>query len=319
MPDSRVRTAFVMGAGLGSRLRPLTDSRPKPLVPIFNKPLVTFALDHLLSVGVERFVINTHHLAERWAEFFPGGTYRGAAVEFVYEPELLETGGGIANAAERIGDEPFFVYSGDVLTDVDLGRLAEEHFARGNDVTVGLRQTGLSTAIACCDGRVVDFKGRYGEVGEYDFANVSVWTREAVGWLPAVDRKAPFFPVLVDRLAVGGRVGGVVLDENEWFNVGTREEYLRVHRVIAESGWRPAYLAAGDAWPVRVDPTAEVADDAAVDGATIVGARSRVGSGADLRGCVVWNDAEIGAGADLDRCVVRDFQVATGTRAGEDL
>lgn len=180
MSGARVRTAFVMGAGLGSRLRPLTDSRPKPLVPIFNKPLVTFALDHLLAVGVERFVINTHHLAERWTDFFPNSTYRGAKIDFVFEPELLETGGGIANAAPFLGDEPFLVYSGDVLTDVDLGRLLAEHFASENAVTVGLRQTGLSEAIACRDGRIVDFKGRHGEAGEYDFANVSVWTREAV-------------------------------------------------------------------------------------------------------------------------------------------
>jgi NDP-sugar pyrophosphorylase family protein len=321
MAAARVRTAFVMGAGLGSRLRPLTDSRPKPLVPIFNKPLVTFALDHLLSVGVERFVINTHHLAERWAEFFPERTHRGAAIDFVFEPELLETGGGIANAAARIGwlrDEPFFVYSGDVLTDVDLGKLAASHLAAGNDVTVGLRETGLSTAIACRDGRMVDFRGLHGEVGEYDFANVSVWTRAAVDWLPPASEKAPFFPVLADRLGGGGKIGGVVLEDHEWYNVGTRDEYLRVHRVIAESGWRPTYLAPEDPWPVRVHPTAEVAPDAALEWTAVVGARSRIGAGAELRDCVVWDDAVVAAGARLDRCVVRDFQVASGTRAGED-
>ncbi len=322
MAAARVRTAFVMGAGLGSRLRPLTDSRPKPLVPVFNKPLVTFALDHLLSVGVERFVINTHHLANRWAEFLPGATYRGAAIDFVFEPELLETGGGIANAVDRVSwlrDEPFFVYSGDVLTDVDLGRLAMEHAASGCDVTVGLRATGLSEAIACRDGRVIDFKGRHGHTGEYDFANVSIWTRNSVEWLPPAREKAPFFPVLADRLGGGGRVGGVVLNDGEWFNVGTRDEYLRVHRVIDESGWRPAYLASDDPWPVRVHPTAEVADDAVIEQTVVIGARSRVGSRANLRDCVVWDEAGIDADGQLHRCVVRDFQIASGTRTGEDI
>jgi mannose-1-phosphate guanylyltransferase len=165
---------------------------------------------------------------------------------------------------------------------------------------------------------MVDFRGLHGEVGEYDFANVSVWTRAAVDWLPPASEKAPFFPVLADRLGGGGKIGGVVLEDHEWYNVGTRDEYLRVHRVIAESGWRPTYLAPEDPWPVRVHPTAEVAPDAALEWTAVVGARSRIGAGAELRDCVVWDDAVVAAGARLDRCVVRDFQVASGTRAGED-
>ncbi len=312
MAAARVRTAFVMGAGLGSRLRPLTDSRPKPLVPVFNRPLVTFALDHLLSVGVEKFVINTHHLAERWAEFFPESSYRGSKIDFVFEPELLETGGGIANAAARLGDEPFFVYSGDILTDVDLSKLAEAHFRGGCAVTVGLRRTGLSTAIACRDGRVTDFKGRHGEEGEYDFANVSVWTPEAVGWLPPAERKAPFFPVLAERLAEGS-VGGVELHENGWFNVGTRGEYLRAH----SEEW--VARASGSQDFPRKEASATVDASARLLGKTVVGARSRIGAGAELRDCIVWDDVVVEAGARLDRCVVRDFQVASGSRSGEDI
>ena len=308
-----------MGAGLGSRLRPLTESRPKPLVPIFNKPLITFALDHLLSVGIERFVINTHHLAERWVEFFPDSAYRGAEIDFIFEPELLETGGGIANAADRIGDEPFLVYSGDVLTDLALERLIETHFRGGHEVTLGLRETGLSTAIACRDGRVIDFKGRYGEEGRYDFANVSVWTRAAVDWLPPAQKKAPFIPVLIDRLAEGGRVGGEVLDENEWFNVGTRDEYLRVHRVIAESGWRPAHLPDGIDWPVRVHSAAKIGDSASVAANCVVGVGSQIENGASLEECIVWDGATVEAEARLERCVVRDFQIASGARCGEDI
>ncbi len=322
MSAARVRAAFVMGAGLGSRLRPLTDSRPKPLVPVFNKPLVTFALDHLLSVGVERIVINTHHLSERWADFFPARRYRGAEIEFVFEEELLETGGGIANAVKQapwLNEEPFLVYSGDVLTDVSLDRLVEGHFAGENDVTVGLRKTGFSEAIACREGRVVDFKGHHGHAGQFDFANVSIWTRAAVDWLPPPEEKAPFFPVLADRLGGADRIGGVVLDAGEWFNVGTRDEYLRVHHVIQETSWRPSYLAADDLWPVRVDPTADVAADATLAKSAVVGARSRVGSRACLNSCIVWDDSQIESDAEMSRCIVRDFQVASGSLAGEDI
>src|SRR5437016_2814081 len=142
-----IKRAFVLGAGLGTRLRPLTDDFPKPLIPIFQKPLITFALDHLAAAGVESFVINTHHRPEKFEELFAHQSYEGHFVRLVYEPVLLETGGGIKNAQSLLGAEPFIVYSGDILTNLPLAPLIEEHFAKGNDVTLALRETGLATDI----------------------------------------------------------------------------------------------------------------------------------------------------------------------------
>src|SRR3954469_15465050 len=111
---SALTQAFVLGAGLGTRLRPLTDDIPKPLMPIFHKPMITFALDHLLECGVRNFVINTHHLAEQFQQTFASGEYAGASVKLVHEPVLLETGGGIKNAQPLLAPAPFIVYSGDI-------------------------------------------------------------------------------------------------------------------------------------------------------------------------------------------------------------
>src|ERR1041385_3380660 len=157
-----ITQAFVLAAGLGTRLRPVTDNLPKPLVPIFQKPLITFALDHLIATGVERFIVNTHRLPEAFGDFFPGGRYADYPVEFVNEPDLLETGGGIKNIEANLGHEPFITYSGDILADADLGSLINEHFRRGNDVTLGLRKTGLASAVALRNGAVVDISTRYG-------------------------------------------------------------------------------------------------------------------------------------------------------------
>src|SRR5206468_9430680 len=122
----RVRKAFVLGAGLGTRLRPFTNVVPKPLLPIFGKPLITFALDHLCQAGIEKFWVNSHRLTEKFSEQFPNREYNGIPLELVHEPDLLETGGGIKNLEHQIGDEPFIVYSEDVLTDLSLERLVEE-------------------------------------------------------------------------------------------------------------------------------------------------------------------------------------------------
>src|SRR6478752_3078279 len=122
-----ITQAFVLGAGLGLRLRPLTEDLPKPLVPIFGKPLITFALDHLIAAGVKDFVVNTHHLPERWVESLGRGSYRDRPVTLLHEPVLLETGGGIKNAERHLQEQNFLVYGGDILTDLPLAPLIDEH------------------------------------------------------------------------------------------------------------------------------------------------------------------------------------------------
>ena len=180
-----IKQAFVLGAGLGKRLRPLTESLPKPLIPIYGKPLITFALDHLCAVGVESFVINTHHLADQLDSLLVDGTYADRPLRLVHEPDLLETGGGIKNVEGFLAPEPFIVYSGDILTDIELKPLIQEHFRKGNDVTLALRETGLAAGIALRDGRVIDINSKYGHVGTYDFANVSIWNPTIFPRIPA--------------------------------------------------------------------------------------------------------------------------------------
>src|ERR1700756_2874619 len=200
-----IKQAFVLGAGLGTRLRPLTDELPKPLVPIFQKPLITFALDHLIDVGVEKFFINTHRLPEAFSDAFPENCYCGVQLAFVNEPVLLETGGGIKNIEIELGREPFVTYSGDLLTDIPLRPLIHEHFKAGNDVTLALRKTGLGSAIAVRDRRIVDISNRYGVPGEFDFANIAVWNPSVFARIPA-KQKISFIPILGDWIGQGGRI-----------------------------------------------------------------------------------------------------------------
>jgi len=306
-----------LGAGLGTRLRPLTDSLPKPLVPVFHKPLITFALDHLLAAGVGEFVINTHHLAAQFKGVFGGGFYRGQRVTLVHEPDILETGGGIKNARPWIGENPFIVYSGDILTDLALAPLIAEHFRRGNDVTLALRETGFSPSIALRDGRVVDIRNRYGVPGEYDFANVSIWNPSIFDKIPA-GRKISFVPILTDWIGAGGKIGGLVLNENEWFNIGSRQEYLAVHRTILESGWSPPYLAE-EKWPLAVSPLARIAPSARIEGFSSIGPGVEIGEGAVVRDSVVWEGAKIASRSRLEACIVRAGQSVEGILRDADI
>ncbi len=313
----QITQAFVLGAGLGLRLRPLTAQLPKPLVPIFQKPLITFSLDHLRSIGIESFVINTHRLPEQFESEFPDGTYAGLPLRLLHEPELLETGGGIKNAEALLQPEPFIVYSGDILTDLDLLPLIEQHFANGNDVTLALRETGLATGIAVRDGRVIDIGNRYGHPGAYDFANISVWNSAIFARIPSA-KKISFVPVLGEWIGAGGKIGGVVLNERHWFNIGSRDGYLEVHRTIAEDGWRPDYVTARD-WPVQVAPDAIVEPGARLSGFYSIGSGARIGADAVVENTIVLPGAQIASRSDLRNCIVRANQKAEGTLRDIDI
>jgi NDP-sugar pyrophosphorylase family protein len=312
----QIRQAFVLGAGLGTRLRPLTEQLPKPLVPIFQKPLITFALDHLIDAGCEKFCVNTHHQPQHFDATFPQNEYRGVPISFRHEPVLLETGGGVKNVEDLLGEEPFIVYSGDILTDIDLRPLIDEHFAQGNDVTLALRETGLARGVAFRDGRVLDIGGKLGEAGTHDFANVSIWNRQVFTRIPAAT-KISFVPILVQWIAEGGRIGGVVLSERKWFNIGSRNSYIDVHRTIL-SGWSPHYMK-GHEWPQQVASDAQIAPDAQLRGCTCIGAGAMVGAGAMLEDTIVWRGAQIASRSDLRNCIVRADQKADGTLRDTDI
>ena len=309
--------AFVLAAGLGTRLRPLTDELPKPLIPIFQKPLVTFALDHLIGVGVNRFVINTHRHPELFQSFFALGEYAGFPTTLVHEPDLLETGGGIKNAESHFGSEPFLTYSGDILTDVELQPLIDEHFRRGNDVTLALRHTGLAAAVALRDQRIVDISNRYGVAGDFDFANIAVWNSAIFQRIPP-HKKISFIPIVADWINQGGRIGGIALDDGNWFNIGSRKEYLDVHRMISNKHWRPAYVKTRE-WPQRIASSAIVDSSAQLRGCTVVGRNCRVGADAILEDTILLPDAEIASQSRLDACIVRSRKKVTGIHRDIDI
>jgi mannose-1-phosphate guanylyltransferase len=314
---SEITHAFVLGAGLGTRLRPLTDELPKPLIPIFQKPLITFAFDQLIAAGVNKFIVNTHRCPELFRDFFSRSDYAGCSVTLIHEPDLLETGGGIKNAERDLGSEHFLTYSGDILTDVNLQPLIDEHFRRRNDVTLALRETGLASDVALRDHRVVDIANRYGIAGNLDFANIAVWNSAIFERIPP-HKKLSFIPIIADWIGQGGQIGGLVMNDGKWFNIGSRTQYLDVHRGILRDNWKPYYVKIQD-WPERIARSAIVDASAELHGCSVVGEHCRVGAQAILEDTILWPGAQIASQSQLQSCIIRSQKKASGIHRNIDI
>jgi len=311
--------AFVLGAGLGTRLRPLTDERPKPLVPIFGKPLITFAFDHLISAGVSEFVVNTHHRPEAYGRILGErdgkAVYEGCPVTFRHEPLLLDTGGGIRNVADLIGGRDFLVYNGDVLSDLPLAGAIAEHSRAGNLATLVLRSSPGPLQVRCdpTAGRITDIREAIGGRSEpkFLFTGITVLSPEIFDEIP-VGEAVSIIPIYLDLIRRGARIGGCIVDEGSWFDLGSLEAYLGAHEWLQTE--KLAYTAPG--WPRAIDPSASVSESARLGGFFSVGAHVQIGEGATITDSVIWENARIAPGSSLTRCVVRDGCQGIGIMRG---
>ena len=318
-----VRTAFVLCAGWGERLQPLTGQVPKPLVPVCGIPLCEFALARIAASGVERIVINTHRLPGAFARLFPDypapSSYAGVEVLFRHEPVLLETAGGLKNVEDLLLPGPVLVHNGDILAELDLTALFAAHAEGGGLSTLALRSGGAEKRVAydAARGEVTDLRGALGSTDpRFLYTGVCVVAPGLLARIPG-GQPVSFVPVWLDALRAGAKIAGVVLDGGVWRDIGTVGEYMRIHADLASGAVRlvpPAGAPAG--WPVWRMPGARVADDAVLDGWNWCGAGCVVASGARVKDSVLWAGSRVEAGAAVEGSVVREGMLAAGEVKG---
>jgi MurNAc alpha-1-phosphate uridylyltransferase len=223
-----MRHALIFAAGLGERMRPLTDHTPKPLLPVRGKPLIAWHLEKLAATGVHYVVINTSHLAEQFPETLGDGAKWGLRIRYAYEGSTpLETGGGMLHALPLLGPEPFIVINGDVWTDADFASLPAEPNGLAHLLMVD------NPAHHPRGDFALDADGELHDEGDQrlTYSGIGVYRRELLeGWRTFVgdgvvdDDKPPRFklaPLL--RAAIGrGEVSGSH-HRGEWADVGSPE------------------------------------------------------------------------------------------------
>ena len=308
-------TAFVLGAGLGTRLKSLTAHRPKPLIPVCNEPLITRAFAHLREEGVRNFVINTHWQAHAYETFFPSHSWRECSIAFSHEtPEVLETAGGLKHAESLLPkDAPFWVYNGDILSDLPLRKALDAHFNSGNEVTLVLRSKGapLHVNFDESSGKIRDLGGRLlpNEQSRFLFTGIYLVNPVFLQRIPA-HTKLSVVAVFIEMIREAAGLGGVVIDEGQWWDLGSREQILAVHSAVATRKENPAPWISASA---QIDPTAKLV------GACAVGANTKIGADVVLEDCVVWEDAVITGPSTLVRCIVTAGSNVTSNHTDADL
>ncbi len=307
-----VRQAVILVGGQGTRMRPLTDTLPKPMLPLLDLPFVEWQVEHLRRAGVERIVFSCGYRPREIEEYFGDGSARGIAMAYVVDPEPLGTAGAIANAAPVLADEDTFVLNGDILTDLDLGALVAHHRRLGAEATIALTPVDDASAFGLvrtdADGHVTAFVEKPGPgdliPGEPLRINAGTYVlspaaRAAIPRGRPVSIERDTFPLLAARGGVGA-----IPSECYWRDIGTPASYRDAHLDLL-AGRVDLIPAPGASWvsaEATVHLSATVGAGACVGPACVIGARATVGGCVIGSGTTVGEDAEV-TGAVLGRCV----------------
>jgi mannose-1-phosphate guanylyltransferase len=329
MPREPLEAIMLVG-GKGTRLRPLTLSAPKPLLPTAGVPFLTHQLARAAECGITHVVLATSYRAEMFSEAFGDGSALGLSIDYVHESAPLGTGGGIRNAVSLLRgapDDPIVVLNGDVLSAHDLSAQVDLHRKREAAVTLHLVEVDDPSRYGCVPtdpaGRVTAFLEKTpNPVTNRINAGCYVFRRSVIDQIPAgevisVERET--FPGLI---SAGALVMGYA-ESAYWLDVGTPEAFVRGSCDLVlglmpspavpgapggAAGLDRAGATSSDREFLLLDD-ARVAGNAVLSGGTVAGAGSVIGAGAVVHGSVVFDEATVGSGA-----VVRDSIVGRGAK-----
>src|SRR5690349_16286436 len=320
--------AVVMAGGEGSRLRPLTVSRPKPMVPIVGKPVMEHILNLLKRHGITDVIVTVQYLASSIEDYFGNGSQFGMHITYSREDVPLGTAGSVKNAEEQL-TEPFLVISGDALTDYDLTEIIRYHNEKKSLATLLLAHVynplEYGVIITNEDGHITQFleKPSWGEVFS-DTINTGIYVLD-----PQIfdyfEKNKPFdfsqelFPYMLKK---GDPIYGYIAPGGYWCDVGNLSEYMRANADILQGNVDlgiPARNIGGSIWceegveiddeaqlygPIYLGHDCKVRAGAIIHGPSMIGSYTVVDERAQVDRSIVWNNSYIGDRSELRGAIV---------------
>ena len=309
--------AVVLVGGKGTRLRPLTLSAPKPMLPTAGVPFLEHLLSRIRAIGVTHVVLGTSYRAQTFSEHFGDGSAFGLEIDYVVEQSPLGTGGAIRNVYDQLRADTVLVFNGDILSGVDLSALLDTHRNNSADVTLHLVRVGDPRAFGSVptgpDGRVQAFLEKTDDPPTDQInAGCYVFRRSVIEAIPAdavVSVERNTFPGLLES---GARVWGHV-DTSYWLDLGTPAAFVQGSADLVR-GSAPTHALPRPVGESLALDGAVTAADAVVTGGTTLGRGVTVGRGARVEESVLFDGATVGERAQIVRSVIgAGAQIGAGT------
>jgi NDP-sugar pyrophosphorylase family protein len=303
---------MILAGGLSTRLQPLTNDVPKPLVPVLDRPVVGHVIDYLRRFEVDDLIVNVHYHADAVERFIGDGSEFGVRMTYLREAKLLGSAGAVKQVEDQF-QSTFVVIGCDDVTDVDLKAALEFHRTRRAEATIVLHEaedvTQFGVVITGPDGRITDFQEKpAGGTERSHLANTGIYIFEpsVLARIPAAtfyDFGKQVFP---EMLGSEARFFGV-RQRGYWCDIGTPAEYRRAHfdalagRIRLTPG-RGAVVRDG----VLFGSGAAVDESARVEAPVSIGADCAIGAGAVVKSSILWRGVRVGAGARVINAVLAD-------------
>ncbi len=281
---------MILAAGYGTRLWPLTVDRAKPAVPFFNRPLISYSMDYLLSAGTEELIVNLHHQPETVRVAVEAHCPPHLKVHFSFESEILGTGGALDRVRSILSDSTFVVINGKIITSINLAEALETHRRRAALATLVLRPNPawerFSQVDVDSDGRILGFSGFPQTIQEESgppplmFTGIQILEPRIFDYIPRSrfsHTTSESFPLAIEH----GETIIAHTSADPWYELSTLQRYLDVHVSLLKRNQE----------------------------SVILGRDSRVENGAQVAESVLWNHVQVETGASLHRCIVGDHVV----------
>ena len=319
--------AMIMAAGIGTRLRPLTYSIPKPMIPIVNKPTLEHTLELLKRHHITEAMINLHTYPKMITNYFKDGSFYNMKINYSEEKELMGTAGGVKKVEDFFG-ETFLVMSGDGLTDIDIGKVIKFHQEKGALATMVLKKIEArfeyGVTIINTEGRIKKFieKPKWGDVfADTVNTGIYIFQKEVFKFIPAnkfYDFGHDLWPLLLEK---GERIFGYQMEEY-WCDIGNLHEYKKAQKDALEGKVKINIPGKKIKEKIWIGEGTKIGEGVKMTGPCLIGKRCQIESGVHmgaftaignhsvilrnsvLKNCILWNNVYVDKNVELRNCII---------------
>lgn len=296
--------AFILAAGLGTRMLPLSRMTPKPLMPIWGKPVLGHVLDLLARWGVREVVVNLHHLPNEVFHYLAAQPHHGLKIQVSYEPEILGTGGALKKAAWFFDDSPFWMLNADVAADLDPGPMLKAYRPGKTIASAWMHPSSGPRSVEVHRGIVTSWRSKKpGAADTFTFCGLHLVSPEILRYLPD-EGPASIITAYEKAMAEGHRVAGVCVENSFWADIGTPAQYLDAHRQLLDRyrAGQPGRRLVERGALERVERL--VKSGVHINGFAALAEDVVVRRGARITDSVVWPGSTVGPGSAVKNAIV---------------